>query len=251
MITEANYTAWSLREAADKLDEVWKSCKIAHVSGISAQIVGGILTAAGGIVTVFTLRAGARVMMAGIAVGVAGAGTKVGTSFTEACINSTKMKKAKKDLKEIFDCRNEVRKTVHLWLDREEKKMSYLQFLAERTLNLNDPVVKIIHSFILLALSEDAKMKAAFLARQKFMYSQAAAHAAAGITAGALFKAIWERAVSKLRVMLMTGNGFVLHEILDLGFTIIDLVQNKGSEAAKNLREIADGLENQSLLLAR
>lgn len=31
MISKTNNTVKSLREAADKLDDVWKDCKIAHV----------------------------------------------------------------------------------------------------------------------------------------------------------------------------------------------------------------------------
>ena len=150
----------------------------------------------------------------------AGAGTKVGTSLTETCINLTKMKEDEKDVKETLDCRNDVRKTVQLWLDRKEKKMSYLQFLAEWTLDLNYPVVKILHAFILLAFSEDAKRKAAFLERQieQIKYLQTGTHAAAAsIKAAASFKA-WERALSKLAGMLLTGVGFLLNDALHLGF---------------------------------
>ena len=42
MNSRAKNTAKSLRKAAEKLDKVWKDCKIAHACGTTAGIVGGV-----------------------------------------------------------------------------------------------------------------------------------------------------------------------------------------------------------------
>lgn len=89
MICKAKGTAKSLRRAADKLDEVWKDCKIAHATGSSVGIVGGLLTIGGGIATICTAGAATPLLLLGMGVGAAGAGTNLVTSIVEACNNST------------------------------------------------------------------------------------------------------------------------------------------------------------------
>ena len=58
-------TVKSLRIAADKLDDVWKDCKIAHASGVTVGIVGGILTIFGGIAAILTAGAATPLLIGG------------------------------------------------------------------------------------------------------------------------------------------------------------------------------------------
>ena len=46
------------------------------------------------------------------------------------------------------------------------------------------------------------------------------------------------------KVVIVVNVAFVVWDAIDLGFTIRDLVENKGSEAAKVLRQKADKLES-------
>ena len=46
------------------------------------------------------------------------------------------------------------------------------------------------------------------------------------------------------KVVIVVNVAFVVWDVIDLGFTISDLVKNKGSKAAKYLRQKADELEN-------
>ena len=46
------------------------------------------------------------------------------------------------------------------------------------------------------------------------------------------------------KVIIAVNVAFVVWDAIDLGITIRDLVENKGSEAAKVLRQKADKLEN-------
>ena len=149
VIFKVHVTVKSLRKAADKLDKVWKDCKVAHACGTTAGIVGGLLTIGGGVATIMTMGIAAPVLLVGMGVGAAGAGTNLGTSIAEASINSTEIKKAEKDLKETLDCINDVKNTVQLWLDgKEEARLLYIFCLAMRTLELSDPVIKLLHQVI-------------------------------------------------------------------------------------------------------
>ena len=74
MVKDVNFkkqvTAKSFRKAADKLDALWKDCKKAHAYGVSAGIVGGMLTIGGGVATIMTGGLAAPVMLAvGMGVG--------------------------------------------------------------------------------------------------------------------------------------------------------------------------------------
>ena len=75
--------------------------------------------------------------------------TLIGTSIAEASINSTEVKKAEKDLKETLDCINHVHNTVQLWLDRKkEARLLYICCLAIQTLELSDPLVRLLKQVV-------------------------------------------------------------------------------------------------------
>ena len=254
MATKAKDTATSLREAADKLDKVWKGCKIAQATGTSVGIAGGILTIAGEILKILTKGAAEPVLIAGYAVGAAAAGTNLATRFAETCINSREIKKAEKDLEETLDCISAVDKAVQKLLPLKEKeKLSYICLLAVRTLKLKDPVVKILRkvsdtlgwSGTVLELTEErAKKMLEKRAEKEALKAGKSGAQAAGDVAESGAKAN-AKAEAKLAGALNIGGSavFLAFDSIDLAFTIKDVVQEKGSKAARFLRQKADKLE--------
>lgn len=244
LTSKAKETARSLREAANRLDKVWKDCKIARASGNSAGIVGGILTIGGGIATILTAGAATPLLLAGIGVGAAGAGTNLGTSIVEATINSDEIKKAEKDLQKTVDYIDNVNNTIQLWLKRKDKaKLLYICLLAVRTLELSDPVIKILQDVVLSALGLPADI-VEVTGKAALELGKSGAHAA-GDVAESSAKA-GAKAGSKIAGGLIIGvsAAFLVFDAIDLGFTVRDIVKNKGSDAARFLRQKANELDN-------
>ena len=319
----ANETAKSLRIAAKELDEVWKDCKIAHAAGTSAGIVGGVLTIGGGIATMMSGGIAAPLLSAGMGFGAAGAVTNLGASFVEATINSKKIKKAENDLKETFDCINDVKNTVEKVLTwKEEARVLYILSFAVQALELTDPARKYIQEVALRLLSIPSEIGAGFMSIAEGIasaiqrrqtgagnaISQVGAKQAGAQTAGDVVLAgtkvgaqmaddvmqagakagaqvaddvmqagakagaqvaddvmqagakagaqaaddvaqtgakAGAQAGSKLAggLIIAVSIPFLVFDAIDLGVTIRDLIEEKGSEAAKFLRERADELE--------
>ena len=279
MNSHAKETIESLRAAAKKLDDVWKDCKISHAVGTSVGILGGLLTIGGGIATALTAGAATPLLIAGLCVGGAGAATNLGTAIVEAVINSAEIKEAEKHLGETIDSVNEVNRIVQgVLMIKERSRLIYIYYLA-KTLELGSPeVLKILRELVFFSAGTPTKMviqvtekvmacaQAASQASVKAATQggvqgagkaaaqsvddvvratgQAGAQAAddvvqAGARAGS--EAVGE-VVGK--VIIVVNVAFVVWDAIDLGFTIRDLVENKGSEAAKVLRQKADKLEN-------
>ena len=279
MNTNAKKTAKSLRAAAKKLDDVWRDCKIAHAVGTGVGILGGILSIGGGIAAIATAGAATPLLIAGLSLGGAGATTNLGTAIVEGLINSAEIKKAEKDLGETIDSVNEVNRIVQTVLIVKEKaRLIYIYYLA-KTLKLGSPVVmKILRELVFFSSGTPTKM--VVQVAQKVMAcaqaaSQAGARAAAQGAAQGAGKAAAQsvddvvratgqagaqaaddvvqagaragsEAVGEVvgKVVIVVNVAFVVWDAIDLGFTIRDLIINKGSEAAKFLRQKADDLEN-------
>jgi len=224
-----------LRTTADYLDKVWKDCRIASAVGSGTAIVGGLLTIGGGVATILTAGAATPLLIAGIAVGAAGTGTNLGTNSIEAVINSSKVKKADEALKEAYEKAEKVRNTVELWLGRERKaKLAFLGYLALRMVDIElDTMTKSIINGVLqyaglsfvqtsetcVAASAETTAKAAGKAGAKL-----GAKAAGGIIIG-------------------VSAALVVWDAVDFGFTVRELVQDKKSEAARELRQKAREIE--------
>ena len=227
MTSRARNTATRLRKSADKLDKLWKDCKIAHACGTTAGLVGGLLTIGGGVATMMSAGIAAPLLLLGVGVGAGGAVTNLGTSIVEASINSTEIKRAEKDLKESFDCKSAVNNTTQLWLDRKEKaRLLYNGFLLVRAMELSDTVKKI---------EQELGLHFANI-------TEAGALAASDVAQSSI------RAGSKLAGGLIIGisAAFLMWDAKDLRSTITDLRlgDNQGSEVAKLLRQKANELDN-------
>ena len=279
MNSHARETIRSLRAAAKKLDNVWRDCKTAHAVGTSVGIVGGLLSIGGGIATVMTAGTATPLLVAGLSLGGAGATTNIGAAAVEALINSAEIKKAEEQLGETMNSINEVNRIVQkILMAKETARLIYIYYLA-KTLKLGGPaVLKILRELVFFSAGTPTKMvvqvaetvmacaqtvtlagakaatqggaqgagKAAAQSVDDVVRAtgQAGAQAAddvvqAGARAGS--KAVGE-AVGK--VVIVVNVAFVVWDAIDLGFTIRDLVENKGSEAAKVLRQKADKLES-------
>ena len=251
-ISKARDTDKSCRTAADKLDAVCKDCRNARVTGSIGSILGGCLAIG---VTVMTGGAAAPLAF-GAAIGAVGATTTVGSSTYEAYKNSSEIKKAEKDLQETSDRRNEVKKTIELWLVKKEKKrLMYICCHAQMTLKASDPaVIEILQELVVPHLERSATpMELKMLERIGWTVLQAASIAAVtgGVQAGvkvalggAMQGAAQVGAQASSRLLLGVGTLFVSWELINLSFTIRDIVQNQGSEAAQRLRQKADELES-------
>ena len=279
MNSHARETIRSLRAAAKKLDNVWRDYKTAHAVGTSVGIVGGLLSIGGGIATVMTAGTATPLLVAGLSLGGAGATTNIGAAAVEALINSAEIKKAEEQLGETMNSINEVNRIVQkILMAKETARLIYIYYLA-KTLKLGGPaVLKILRELVFFSAGTPTKMvvqvaetvmacaqtvtlasakaatqggaqgagKAAAQSVDDVVRAtgQAGAQAAddvvqAGARAGS--EAVGE-AVGK--VVIVVNVAFVVWDAIDLGFTIRDLVENKGSEAAKVLRQKAEKLES-------
>ena len=276
-------TADSFRAAADKLDQVWRDCKIAHAAGTTGGIISGCL-ALGGIV--MSGGAATPFLLAGLGFGVGGAVTNIGTSCVEASINSSEIEKAEKLWREALDSINVVTTTVQSWLDKKEMaRIGYILYLAEAfefvdpvLLNLLHDVVSTVFGIPINILKRLSAATAPSKAGAKLLtevgaqggkgIAQLADDAAqvgktglqvaddmaqvgkAGLQASDDVAQAGAKAGSKSagkyagKVLIAANIAFLMVDCIDLGFTVRDLVKNKGSEAAKDLRRKAKQLED-------
>ena len=271
MFSKVKKAVQSLHAAADKLDKVWSDSKVIRASGTSVGIFGGVMTILGGVATVMTAGAATPLVAAGIGAGIVGAGTNVAGNFRESRINSKEIKKAESDLKEALDSIENVKRTIHELKHKEISRLHNICMLAEAE-NWSKPVIKLLGG-ILFDAKEASKESQAFAGpAAKFVASEAGeagvkaagakrvvkagvkssakagAQAVGKVGAGAADEVlkVGTKAGGKLAGGLIVGISTLLlaWDIAELGFTIRDLLEKKGSDAAKELRQKAEKLEN-------
>ena len=277
-------TADSFRAAADKLDQVWRDCKIAHAAGTTGGIISGCLALAG--VTVMTGGAATPFLLAGLGFGVGGAVTNIGTSCVEASINSSEIEKAEKLWREALDSINVVTTTVQSWLNKKEMaRIAYTLYLAEAFEFVDPALLNLLHDMVstafgipinilkkLSAAAAPSKAGAKLLTEVGAQGGKGIAQLAddaaqvgktglqvaddmaqvgkAGLQASDDVAQAGAKAGSKSagkyagKVLIAANIAFLMVDCIDLGFTVRDLVKNKGSEAAKDLRRKAKQLED-------
>ena len=283
MFHNVNKALKSLHAAADKLDEAWSTAKITRVSGTSFGIVGGVLTIIGGVATVMTAGAATLLLAAGMGAGVIGAGTNIVGNIKESLINSKEIKRAESDLMKALESITNVKGTIHEWLEHKKISTLHKIYKMAEAKRWSKPVIKLL-GVILLAAKEAYKESQAFAGpAAKFVASEAgkAAVKSAGIagvgaagkagaksagkagaesTGKAGAKAAGKAGAGAADDVLQAGTKvggklaggliigistvFLTWDIVDLGCTIRDLVEKKGSDAAKDLRQKAEILEN-------
>lgn len=161
-------TIKSLRRAADKLDHVYRDCKMAHAIGTTGGVVSGVISLCA---TVGTGGAASPLLLAtGMGLGLGGAAINLGSSHIEAASNSAEVKNADKLLKETSDCVKKVNALIKHWLETKEiARLAYICFVANR-LKL-DPFVlnflREVRSFCLRSLSRVTEKSAGMVALLK------------------------------------------------------------------------------------
>ena len=158
MNDKTKQTIKSLRAAARELDIVWRNCKLVHATGTTAGIVGGVLTIGGGIATVMTAGAATPLLIAGMAIGGAGAGTNLMKSFVGSSMNSALIKKAEKHLGETLNSINDVEKLLQGWLDNKEQARLLYIFCLAKYLKLSGPVMKILKKLAFSSLGINSQI---------------------------------------------------------------------------------------------
>ena len=258
----------SLRDAATYLDKVWKDCKIAHASGCSAGIVGAGLTIGGGVATLLTAGAAAPLLIAGIVIGVAAATTNVGTAVVEKAINSIKIKKAEKDMKQSHDLLNKelsIMETTILTYIKENVENQESSGSVAPDQKISNEIAKsigvLLKDFVIPSAGIGADLHELIIQFVKVFGKYAGKESinATGKTAAKAGMAAVEGTgdavesgakgglkaggcvAAKLTIALSAV--VLVVDAVDLGFTIRAIVKNKGSDAARCLREKADKME--------
>ena len=276
----AKQTIRTFRRAAKKLDDVQRDCKTAHAIGTSAGIAGGLLSIAGGVATLMTAGIASPLFLAGLVVGGAGATTNIGAAIVEKMINSAEIKEAEKQLAKTRDSIHEANRIVqNVLMAKDGMRLIYIYYLAE-TLKLGSPLVlKILRELVSLC-SVETSTKMVLQVAEKLMTcfqeiglvsAKAATQAgvkeagkAAGQSADDVVQATIQAGAQSSDDILQAGATegakafretigkvaigvnvvFLIFDAIDLGFTIRDLVEKRGSEAAEVLRQKADEIEN-------
>ena len=250
----------SFRAAADELDRVWRDCKIAHAAGTTGGIISSCLALASA--TVVTGGAAMPILLAGLGFGFGGAATNIGTICVEASINSSVIEKAGKLWGEAIESINDLTTIVHGWLDKKEKaRIAYILCVAEALDPILQKLLRDIASTafeisinILKSLSSATAQIADDAAQAGKTGMQVADDTAqvgkAGLQASDDLAQEGAKAGSNSagkyagKVLIAANIAFLMVDCIDLGFTVRDLVKNKGSEAAKDLRKKAKQLED-------
>ena len=227
-----------LRTTADYLDKVWKDCRIAAAVGSGTGVVGGLLAIGGGVATILSAGAATPLLIAGIAVGAAGTGTKLGTNSIEAVINSSQVKEADEVVNAACEIAKNVRNKVEMWSGRETRaKQQFLGYLASKMVDieLDTKTMSVIYG-MLRSTGSFVQTSETCVAASAETTAKAAGNAGAKLGAKAAGG-----------IIIGVSAAFVVWDAVDFGFTVRDLVQDKKSEAAKELRQRAKEIESQLL----
>ena len=271
-----------LRDAANYLDQVWKNCKVASATESSANILGSLLLV-GEIAAAFIMfGVAAPVMLARRAIEAAGARTNQGASYIEASANSSIIQAADVAMENASRAINSVKKKIRLLKNGKSRhRLVFLAHLASEMLGSNHLAVALIEGLLrsdMLAMVHYTSAvrelalracvadvtTAATRGLVKNCFKEAlnigvtvGARKAAGkvgteAAARAVSKAASEvrRAIGKagskaaFNAAFTAGNiAFLIIDAKELTFTVRDIVNNKGSDAARYLRNEADEME--------
>lgn len=134
-------TIESLREAADKLDDVWKDCKIAKLVGTTGVVASGVISLGA---IVLTGGVASPLLYAGLGLGFGGLGINLGTGKIETAVKSAEIEKAEKLLKETSDSIINVQQQVTNWLNKKEIARIVYIFILAKHLNLDRNVMNLL-----------------------------------------------------------------------------------------------------------
>ena len=230
-------TANSLRAAAAKLEQVLKDCEMTRIVGRGA-VLGGMLIIGGGAL-LMSLGAATPFLATGIGVALCGTTAEFGADIYEKVKNLIEIKKAEKLLRKLLIGQSKLGR-------KKEKNLSYLYYLAQ-THELNDPIIEM--------LSEPTEFKR----KQAMNTKEDTRHApkvfvpiVTQVPPKSNFNARSSKAASKAEgkssVEVPLDVKKIIWDTEVLGSTIRAVIEIKGFEAPKVLREKAGELEKLALL---
>lgn len=268
MTSNGKKTAKRLRAIADRLDQGWLDYKMAYAAGTTACVVGGVVT---------LMTGGA----AAIGIGIAGALVNMQAEYRYDTSHSAEIEEADKLLKETGDKYNAFRKRIHDidWsLEKESVRLMYIYCLAKAHKVTSPQVLMILRELVLYSVGIPSVEKGTITLLEKVVFNLGAKTAFQGGAGGAAkagtqatddvlqagaktstkeaskggaqtaddLAEVVSKTVVKLpeNIIVVANTAFLVKDAIDLGFTIKDLVQNKGHEAAKDLREKAKEIED-------
>ena len=263
-------TGDSFREMADTLDQNCRDCRLAHAAATGGGIVSSVL----GLLALTIVSGGTIVPLVGLGFGAAGALTSVGTGVVEAKINSSIIKKAEKLWGETLDSINVVTTTVQSLLhNKEAGRIVYILYLAEAYKIVDPVLLDLLHDVVsnIFGISIDKLKSLSAAAASKVLGTQGGKVIAqladdatqvgktglqvaddmaqvgkAGLQASDDAAQAGFESVGKYagKVMIVANVAFLMVDCIDLAFTVRDILKNKGSEAAKDLRRKARQLDD-------
>lgn len=242
----AKDTAESLREEADYLDDVRQYSKILHAFGSIFGIVGETLAIAGGIMTITTKRSTTPLLLIGLGFGAAAASTNLITNWLEEKIESISIKKFERILNETLDCQNEMN-IIQLSLAWKEKvRLLFTCILPLPILGFPDLAKDILHEVTSHYVGFPVAVAKAGGEILRHAVTQANRESGwQGSTQDAIQSYTSSRAggIHIAPVIIVASAMSMVWDIIELRFTVRDIVKNKRSDASKCLRRRADELE--------
>ncbi|CAH3129581.1 unnamed protein product, partial [Pocillopora meandrina] len=269
MNSNAKKTVKRLRSIADRLDEAWWEYKMSYATGTSLCVVGGVLT-----LTTESIYAKGF--------GIAGFLINYIASSIDYTKHSEDNKVAEKLLKETRDNFIAVRKEIHLWIARKEYfRITYIYGQAIAHKVATPQVLMFLRECIFDSKEIPPMVKNMAILIEKWVWNSGAKAPFQGVAEGAakngaqngakfaddaiqagakastqgvakngvqvaddVAEAGLKTAGNFQKLIAVMDTGLLLMDSKELVFTIKDLVRNKGSDAAKDLREKAEEIED-------
>ena len=266
MSSNAGKAVKRLRTIADRLDQTWREHKMKYVAATFAFVVGGVITISTGSV-------------AAMGFGIAGAVMTMRADTIKNAKDLEDKKLAEKLLKETKDNFIAVRKIIHDWSDEKEyERMIYIYRLAEFHKVVNPQVLMILRTSIFESMGIPSMVKEAVTFLGKALWNSGSKAAVQGGAEGAAKAGVqaaedalqagaktsaeevaksgaqvgydpanagWKTVGnSQKNLITVINTAFLVLDTIELGFTIMELLENKGCDAAKDLREKAKEIED-------
>ena len=225
--------------------------------GTSTSMIGGGLTIAGGILTTLTAGAAAPVLIAGLATSSVGAATNLGTSLVEKILNSKQVREMNtafdNDKELVLSFEQKLQELKHKY--RESPHLSTLYYSIKKSIGENHLLIPVLQTVLLFDTSDDDISQninspdSVIPSKPSLLASNSSGDSVrlASIDAGMLAeggKVIGQNSIRVAgQVIIGVSAAFLVWDAIDLGFSISDLIKKRGSDAAKYLRDKADGLQ--------
>lgn len=249
-------TVKRLRKIADRLDEAWWEYKMQYAVASSACIIGGIIRQRTGSVIALGF------VIAGAVLSVRASSIKDAKDFEDNKVAGKLLEGTNDFFIREWSVKRENAQMINICQHVKLANWQDFTILREFIIAMGDPMAKEVETFL-----KKAKLvtKATFQTGAKGAAKAGAQVADDAVQAGAkisiqevanngaqfaddVAEAGCKTVENSLNRFIASLNTvFLVLDAIDLSFTIMDLVQNGGSDAAKDLRKIASEIEDNFL----